>query len=162
MALGISALTIFPGLWFHPAFAYPYYHPYTFHNATAPNNGTNSTTEAAIVARQSTSGLGANQTKPVLCLCEQYAECGCDDTGNTTVLDQLIGNGSYAALNKSVVTVSDVNGTSTIVLNGTLPNGTTAAGGTADANAGAGFNTLLQASGWWVMVASVGLMVFWV
>ena len=43
-----------------------------------------------------------------------------------------MGNGSYAALNKSLVTVSQVNGTRNLVLNGTLPNGTTAPGGTDD------------------------------
>jgi len=159
--LGAGALTLFPALFLFGAFAYPYNHPYTFRNHTAPSNGTN-TTDAAISARQTSSDQGVLQTKPVLCLCAQYAECGCDDTGNTTFLDQVIGNGSYAALNKSVVTVGDVNGTNTIVLNGTLPNGTTASGGTANANAAAGLQALLQASGWWVMIASVGLMVFWV
>lgn len=46
-----------------------------------------------------------------------------------------MGNGSYAALNKSLVTVSEVNGTRNLVLNGTLPNGTTAPGGTDDSSA---------------------------
>lgn len=82
-------------------------------------------------------------------------ECGCDDNGNTTFLDSLIGDGSYAALNKSLVNVADINGTSTIVLNGTLPNGTTAAGGTENVNAAG----LLGASGYLVMVALVGCTV---
>lgn len=68
-----------------------------------------------------------------------------------------MGNGSYAALNKSVVTVADVNGTSTILVNGTLENGTTASGGTASAS-GAG-RALVEASGYWVMVAIVGATV---
>jgi len=70
-------------------------------------------------------------------------------------LDSLIGDGNYANLNKSVVTVADINGTSTIVLNGTLPNGTTTSGGTDDASGA----KLVQASGWLVMVALVGCTV---
>ena len=90
-----------------------------------------------------------------------YAECGCDDNGNTTFLDSLIGNGSYSGLNLSLVNVADINGTSTIVLNGTLPNGTTASGGTEDAFS-AGARTVIEASGYWVMVALVGMTVHFV
>jgi hypothetical protein len=69
-------------------------------------------------------------------------------------LDELIGDGSYANLNKTLVNVADVNGTSTIVINGTLPNGTTASGGTDDASM-AGMRIVAQSSGYWVMVALV-------
>jgi hypothetical protein len=90
----------------------------------------------------------------VTCLCAAYAECGCDDSDNTTFLDSLIGDGSYANLNLSLVNVADVNGTSTILLNGTLPNGTTIPGGTEDANgAGVSMQALVQSSGYLVMVA---------
>lgn len=85
-----------------------------------------------------------------------YQECGCDDNGNSTFLDSIIGDGSYANLNKSLVDVADINGTSTIVLNGTLPNGTTTAGGTEDAN---GARRMVEASGYWVMIALVGCTV---
>lgn len=88
------------------------------------------------------------------CLCAAYQECGCDDSGNTTFLDSLIGDGTYANLNLSLINVADVNGTSTILLNGTLPNGTTIPGGTEDANgAGVGMQALIQSSGYLVMVA---------
>jgi hypothetical protein len=94
-------------------------------------------------------------------LCAAYEECGCDDSGNTTFLDSLIEDGTYSALNQSMVTVADVNGTSTILLNGTLPNGTTIPGGTENANhAGAGMRDLVEASGYWVMIALVGCTVF--
>jgi hypothetical protein len=52
--------------------------------------------------------------------------------------------------------VADINGTSTIILNGTLPNGTTTAGGTENAN---GAQRMLEASGYWVMIALVGCTV---
>jgi hypothetical protein len=104
--LSIAALAIFQGIWLYPAYVYPYPQPYTFYNASA----------------------NQNQTKPVECLCEQYQECGCDNNTDPTYMTSLIGNGSVAALNSTLIQVNDVNGTSTILINGTLPNGTTAAG----------------------------------
>lgn len=68
-------------------------------------------------------------------------------------MNSIVGNGSYAALNKSLVTVSQVNGTRNLVINGTLPNGTTAPGGTDDSAA-----MSLQAgkyAGYWVMASIV-------
>jgi hypothetical protein len=136
-----TALAVFSGLWAYGAYEYIYDHPYTFLNqsASSPN-----------------SASGANETKPIFCLCAQYEECGCDDNGNTTFLNSLVGNGSYAALNRSLIDVVDINGTSTIVLNGTLPNGTTTSGGSENAN---GALRILGASGYWVMIALVGCTV---
>ena len=101
----IGAAAIFPGLWLYGAYEYNYNNRYNFRNRT--NN----------------TGDG-NTTLPVTCLCQKYSACGCDDNGNNTFLDGLVGNGSYQGLNKSLVTVQNVNGTRTLVLNGTLPNGT--------------------------------------
>lgn len=111
-----------------------------------------------LVIRQSTEG--ANQTKPVTCLCAVYSECGCDDNGNTTFLDTLIGDGTYSNLNLSVINVADINGTSTIILNGTLPNGTSVSGGTEDAITGSAAKMLVNVAGYWVMVALVGATVW--
>jgi hypothetical protein len=91
-------------------------------------------------------------------LCEQYSECGCDENGDNSNLAALVGDGTYDSLNKSVITVADINGTSTIVLNGTLPNGTTAAGGTEDPNGSAAAS--MKFSGYWLMIALVGCTVF--
>lgn len=67
-------------------------------------------------------------------------------------MNDLVGNGSYDSLNKSLVTVSQVNGTRTLVINGTLPNGTTAPGGTDSA----GLNLKIgKYAGYWVMVTIV-------
>jgi hypothetical protein len=84
--------------------------------------------------------------------------CGCDDNGNSTFLNMLIGDGTYANLNTSLVNVADINGTSTIVLNGTLPNGTTASGGTENANGSA--SMMGNLGGYWVMVLLVGCTAF--
>jgi hypothetical protein len=155
-----GALALYPGIWAYGAYGYNYHNPYTFRNQSANATNTNSTSDSKrsiltiLVERQDTTGV--NETKPVTCLCAQYQECGCDDNGNTTFLDSLIGTGDYAALNKTLVNVADINGTSTIVLNGTLPNGTTTSGGTEDAN---GAQRMLEASGYWVMIALVGCTV---
>lgn len=134
---GLGALAFWPGLWLHPVYMYPYSQPYSYHNTSSDRN----------------------ESKPVLCACDETVECGCDDNSNTTYLGELVGNGSYDGLNKTLVTVADVNGTSTILINGTLPNGTTAAGGTDDPNAGAGLRALLYAAGWWPVVATVAASV---
>lgn len=137
LILPIAALAIFPGLWLYGIYSYPYTHPYTFVNQTAVN---------------STYPNGVNQTRPIICLCQEYSVCGCDDNTDTQYLGDLIGNGSYAGLNKTLVTVAEVNGTTTIVINGTLPNGTTASGGTDSA---APRVRMLEFSGWWMMIAVV-------
>jgi len=135
-----AALTLafWPGTWHHGAYLYPYTQPYRFFNETT----------------------NVNETKPVTCGCDPYMVCGCDENRETGYLDELIGNGDYAALNKTLVNVATVDGKSTILINGTLPNGTTAAGGTENPNAGAGLQALLQSAGYWPMVATVGALVF--
>ena len=58
------------------------------------------------------------------CFCAEYASCGCD--GNNTDTDYI----ESVTNNKSIAQLVNVNGTETVVINGTLPNGTTAPGGT--------------------------------
>lgn len=70
-------------------------------------------------------------------------------------MNSIVGNGSYAALNKSLVTVSEVNGTRNLVLNGTLPNGTTAPGGTDDDDSAAMNLRVGKYTGYWVMATIV-------
>jgi hypothetical protein len=102
----------------------------------------------------------------VQCACDPTQECGCDDDGTnttTTVLNEMIGDGSYDKLNKSEVTVAN----NTIFINGTLPNGTTdgtdgsgSASGSGSSSAGAGVRFLLQNIGYWPVVATVCAAVF--
>lgn len=133
LLLPVAALAIFPGIWLFSVWPYTL-HPYTFLNQTIQNATAN----------------GLNQTLPVTCLCQDNSVCGCDDNDDPQYLKDLVGNGSYAALNKTLVTVSNVNGTRTLVINGTLPNGTTASGGTDDSAAPA---LLPNLSTYWVMGA---------
>ncbi|KAI1264864.1 hypothetical protein F5Y18DRAFT_69356 [Xylariaceae sp. FL1019] len=117
------------------AYAYPYHNPYTFHNATTDKN----------------------ETKPVVCVCEPYNECGCDEpTNQTAFYNDVIKDGAYTSLNHTLVTVAknDTTGNDTIYINGALPNGTTAAGGDTDPNAAGSINALAQALGWWPLATT--------
>jgi hypothetical protein len=99
----VGAVSLFfAGAWLWPVYYYPYNRPYTFHNQSA----------------------NANQTKDVLCLCQEYTACGCDQNDDSTYLNSIVGNGSVSGLNNTLVRVANVNGTDTIVINGTLDNGT--------------------------------------
>ncbi|KAI1313964.1 hypothetical protein F5Y03DRAFT_765 [Xylaria venustula] len=111
------------------AWTYPYTHQYYYHNATT----------------------NMNETKPVICVCDPNNPCTCSDNGNQTYFDSVIGNGSYAGLNHTLVTVAknDTTGNLTIYINGEVPNGTTASGGSEDPNAANSMVALAQAAGWW-------------
>ncbi|KAI0456246.1 hypothetical protein F5B21DRAFT_468132 [Xylaria acuta] len=114
----------------HGAWAYPYTHQYYYHNTTTDKN----------------------ETKPIVCVCDPYNPCACDDNGNQTYFNSVIGDGSYNGLNHSLVTIANNETTNklTIYINGEEPNGTTAAGGTeAPDSAGASMMALAQAAGWW-------------
>lgn len=138
-ALGVAALAFWPGLWPHGANVYPYSHLHRFHNATT----------------------NKNETAKVLCGCAKFAVCACDENNSTAFYNQLIGNGSYAALNKSVINVGQYRGSKTLFINGTLPNGTTADGPDESSAAGSGGKTLALASSYWplavVILATVAL-----
>ncbi|KAF2200280.1 hypothetical protein GQ43DRAFT_432661 [Delitschia confertaspora ATCC 74209] len=134
LLLPAAALLIFPGLWLYSVYPYHYNHPYSFRNRTVEN---------------ATDGI--NQTLPVTCLCQEHSVCGCDENDNSTYLNDLIGNGSYAALNKTLVNVAMVDGNRTLVINGTLPSGTTAP----STSGSVAPNKVLQFSGYWAMVAIV-------
>jgi hypothetical protein len=110
--LGIGALAFFPGIWLYGAYMYPYSHPYGFYNSSSRRN----------------------ETKKVNCLCQQYSVCGCDDNDDKSYLSSVVGNGTN--LNSTLIRAATVNGTDQLFLNGTLPNGTTASGGSDSAAMG--------------------------
>lgn len=125
-------------MWLAGAWLYPYNRPYTFYNASTK----------------------ANETKPITCGCDPTLVCGCDENQDTQYLSDIIGNGTD--LDSSIVSVAVVNGTQRILINGSLPNGTTAPGGDEDpfGNAAGGMQLLLRNAGWWPVVALVSAMVF--
>ncbi|KAL1617370.1 putative conserved glycine-rich protein [Diplodia seriata] len=130
----LAALAFLPAIWLassaYGAYGYHYNHPYSFRNTSDPNNN------------------GTNTTLPVECYCQKYTTCGCDDNNDTAYYASLVGNGSYDSLNKSLVTVARVNGTDTLLINGVLPNGTTASGGSDSAAPPA----MAKFGGWWAFI----------
>lgn len=149
---GVAFLAFWPGLWLSGAYLYHYDNNHRFYNETSQED----------------------EEKPVTCACDPDLTCGCDEPEDTEYLDDLIGNGNYHELNHTLITVADVNGTSTILINGTLPLGTTAAGGTEEpgpeelgavedgggTNAGdGGLRGMLQHAGWWPAAAAVAAIV---
>ncbi|UPX13359.1 uncharacterized protein EKO05_0003869 [Ascochyta rabiei] len=140
LLLGVGLLAIMPGLWLYSAYPYHYSNPYRFYNQSETNQNNPN---------------GTNTTLPVTCLCQEYSPCGCDENDDPKYINGLVGNGSYAALNKSLVTVADVNGTKNLVLNGTLPNGTTAPGGSDDDESAAINLKIGKYAGYWMMATIV-------
>lgn len=128
------------GLWLYSVYSYPYSRPWTYYNQTA----------------------NANQTKPVQCLCQEYSECGCDENEDDSFKNEILGTGAYAQLNKTLVSVADINGTSTIILNGTLPNGTIVDESTEESGALSISGNALNVGGCWFIAALVGTAVFMV
>ena len=100
------------------------------------------------------------------CLCQRYQVCGCDPDDNSTLLQQQIANGvpNGVPVNSSTVrTVDYANGTTTTYINGSLPNGTTAPGGTDpsdESQIGAGVQLAMSYAGYWLMVVTVLMSVY--
>ena len=70
-----------------------------------------------------------------------------------------MGNGSAADENSTLIHVGDVNGTKTLIINGTLPNGTNDSS-TSSTTSGAAKQTLLEYSGFWLVGAIVGFTIW--
>lgn len=128
-------MLIFPGIWLYGAYAYNFERPYSFYNRTS----------------------SLNETLPVTCLCGRYSACGCEENDDSEYLSAIIGDGNYANLNRTLVNVASVNDTKSIVLNGTLPNGTDTESTGTGARA---HGMLLQASGIWVVGGIVAATVW--
>ncbi|KAF2839306.1 hypothetical protein M501DRAFT_992277 [Patellaria atrata CBS 101060] len=112
-----GALLVFPGLWLYGAYIYDYPRQITYFNESA----------------------NANETNAVQCWCSRFLVCSCDENDEDDYVQDLIGDGNWRNLDKSLITVTDVNGTRTVLINGTLPNGTTASGGEDGEGAAANF-----------------------
>jgi hypothetical protein len=78
---------------------------------------------------------------PVLCFCENYGVCGCDDI---VAMNLTLTNGTQPV--KYNTTYAVINGTAYALLNGTLANGTTAPGGVESVGSAIGFGV-----GSWVL-----------
>lgn len=123
--VGGAALAFFPALALYGAYAYNFGGPYHYYNSTSRTN----------------------ESLPMECYCGRYSSCGCDANNNTDYLNSVANNASVAK--KAVI-----NGTQTLVVDGSLQNGTTAPGGT-DSGARSLSQQLAESSGLWVVVAGV-------
>ncbi|WEW59885.1 hypothetical protein PRK78_005366 [Emydomyces testavorans] len=135
--LPLAALAFFPGLWLFGAYAYETHHGFDWRNRTS----------------------GLNQSVPIVCLCQQYSECGCDDNNNSTYIQSVLNDTDMNGLprNSSLVKTVNVNGTTKIYINGTLPNGTTAPDPSISGamSARGMIPQILKLSGYWSMFAIV-------
>ncbi|GAB7366540.1 hypothetical protein MBLNU230_g8528t1 [Neophaeotheca triangularis] len=128
--LGGAALGFFPGLWLYGAYAYgPYNQRYNY-----------------------TDDDGNNESLPVQCFCAQYAECGCGENNDSDYINSIKDNETLAQ-------VVEVNGTDTLVVNGTLPNGTIEQMQNAAGRMGRG---LLEWAGFWPVLGVVGYLTFFI
>ncbi len=90
-----------------------------------------------------------------------YSACGCDNNSNTTYLDSLVGNGSTADENSTLIHIGNVNGTKTLIINGTLPNGTNDTDSNSNSTTSdAARQNMLEYSGFWLVGAIVGATVW--
>ena len=100
--LGVGAIAFLgagaAGYYAYGAYGYRYDDDVTYYNETADED----------------------QTRPVECFCARYSQCACEQQDDEDYVNSVANNATIAQ-------VADVNGTSTLVINGTLPNGTVAA-----------------------------------
>jgi len=129
----VAGIGVGAAFWIAGSYMYHYQTPYRFYNHSSQRN----------------------ETKPIDCGCLPDLVCGCDENNDPQYLSDIVGNGTN--LNATLVSVATVEGVQRIIINGTLPEGTTAAGGSD--SAGAGMRILLQSAGFWPVVAIVSAMV---
>lgn len=123
--IGAAGLGIFPGVWLYGAYAYSYPGHYLYHNRTS----------------------NQNETHPMECLCGRFQECGCNANNQTDYVTDIANNNTVSRL-------ATVDGVKTLVVNGTLPNGTTAASGAP------AFSQSMSMAGWGVIAAGVTFACF--
>ena len=108
------------GAFAYGAYFYPYHGYYTYHNNSA----------------------NENQTRPAECYCGRFSDCGCENRNETDYINSIANNASIAR-------VQEVNGTSTLLIDGTLPNGTTVA----EENAAAALKGGVWQFGGWAIIS---------
>ena len=131
LGAGVGALVFFPGLYLAGAYSYHY-------------NRDDGRGDQRQTYYNETSNM--NETRPVECLCSQDAQCGCSDDlfENKTTLNEFANNKQLASVRNG-----------TLYINGTLEE----EAGTASA-AGGSFQKLLEAAGFWPVIAGVAYTMY--
>ena len=110
---------------------------------------------------------------PVRCLCEEFLECSCEEENDEDYLQFLIDDDDVDDLDEEVVAFNTVDGTTTLVINGTMPNATEFLGDDSDDDSDSILfddsddddsnasikQTAVQLSGWSFVAGVVALMV---
>lgn len=128
------------GLWLYSVYAYPYRNQWSYFNQTS----------------------NQQERKPVVCLCQENSDCGCDENEDQEYIKSLIGDGSYEGLNKTLISVApypEANDQLHIIINGTLPEGTEEAANFENTGMSLG-ETAMRSAGVWAVAALVGTAVF--
>jgi hypothetical protein len=91
---------------------------------------------------------------PIVCLCQRYSTCGCDDNTDDDYFSSLLNdtNSQNLPRDSEIVKVAAADGTTKIYVDGSLPNGTTAPDPSIT-EAAAVSGKLLKMGGYWVMAA---------
>ena len=104
-----QAAAIFPGTWAAGVFVYAY---------TLDNDDIEETElDGSFVD-------DLDDEVPVRCLCEEFLRCSCEREDDEEYLRFLIDDDDVEDLAEDVVTFNEVNGTTTLVINGTVANAT--------------------------------------
>ncbi|KAF8425325.1 hypothetical protein EV426DRAFT_664322 [Tirmania nivea] len=156
---------LFAGVWLSNVWMYAwnhplnYYHPPTaaamgipYQNHTTNGNGT------AVTDMTYKITPGMNVTLPVKCLCEENSVCGCDEVNDADYSKSVLEDAARDGGKGDTARLAVDDGGLVLVVNGTLPNGTTADGGNDYSSRGVQLQVGRGLVGGWTM-AWVGLVV---
>ena len=121
---------LFAGMWLGSVWMYAWNHPLNYTNPSTAatidipyqNRTTNRTMTYEITP-------GMSVTLPVKCLCAENAVCGCDEVTDPDYAKSVLEDAAKDGGNGDTARLAVDDGQLVLVVNGTLPNGTTAAGG---------------------------------
>lgn len=107
---------LYGGIWAYDVWRYSWgkpipYTSYRSQNSTLPSNMTEPANGTLV---------------PVVCLCEMYSECGCEEEHDDAYIQGLLKDATSDAGDKTAAWMVYKPGDPVLVINGTLPNGTTA------------------------------------
>ncbi|RPB25158.1 hypothetical protein L211DRAFT_848499 [Terfezia boudieri ATCC MYA-4762] len=124
---------LFAGMWLGSVLMYAWNHPLNYFNPpTAPTMNIpyqNSTTNGTVTDMMYEIAPGMNVTLPVKCLCAENAVCGCDEVTDPDYAKNVLADAAKDGGKGDTARLAVDDGKLVLVVNGTLPNGTTADGG---------------------------------
>ena len=124
---------LFAGMWLGSVWMYAWNHPLNYFNpptaATMDIPYQNRTTNGTVTDMTYEITPGMNVTLPVKCLCAENTVCGCDEVTDPEYAKSVLEDAAKDGGKGDTARLAVDDGSLVLVVNGTLPNGTTAAGG---------------------------------